>query len=259
MPYFNVDIPCRHYPAEWRALLNYIHNEWEETRRNSLPNLTYPIEAKALSVLTMARRMARSASRLAEINNNNWKTIFVEASIVLFPMLELIGHSRLGINNMFANRNGRRRSSDNLISGIEWLIDQDRLPAMKTGNYNPNTDIRRVQPLATHMRDHPDGPQVSELYQIRNYFIHGVKEFDDARVSMPDVLNYEIPEAIKMQSEIGMRRYWEQLKQDDGSQEWVIRLSDADIRPLIIQGSGLFDAGLLDPDITQFLEGSGPL
>jgi hypothetical protein len=52
-----------------------------------------------------------------------------------------------------------------------------------------------------------------------------------------------------------MPKYWKQLKEDDGDQKWVERLARADIRPLKIQGSGVFEAGLIDPNIVDYLEG----
>lgn len=51
-----------------------------------------------------------------------------------------------------------------------------------------------------------------------------------------------------------MRTYWNQLLQDDESHGWVERLVDADIHPFVIQGSELFGAGLVDPDIVDYLE-----
>jgi hypothetical protein len=68
-------------------------------------------------------------------------------------------------------------------------------------------------------------------------------------------MSYRLPQAIVKRAEEVIPEYWKQLKEDDGSQEWVERLARADIRPLEINGSGVFDAGLIDPDIVDYLEG----
>jgi hypothetical protein len=73
-------------------------------------------------------------------------------------------------------------------------------------------------------------------------------------VSIDDIINYELPRLVVEQVQVALPAYWEQLKQDDGNQKWVERLAKADIRPLKIQGSSLFDEGLVDPDIIDCLD-----
>jgi hypothetical protein len=54
-----------------------------------------------------------------------------------------------------------------------------------------------------------------------------------------------------------MRAYWNQLRRDDGktSNGWVSRLKNADILPFPIQGDELFEEGLVDPNIVDYIEG----
>jgi len=81
-----------------------------------------------------------------------------------------------------------------------------------------------------------------------------LKSHRDPSVSIADLMNYELPRAIAIYSETAMREYWRQLKQDDGTHEWIARLAQADIHPFPIQGSKYFEAGLIDPEIVEYLE-----
>ena len=104
------------------------------------------------------------------------------------------------------------------------------------------------------MEHHSQGPQVSDLFFLRNYYLHGLKEHSDPTITIADIINAELPYAITQQAETAMRAYWNQLLQDDGSHGWIERLVNADIHPFVIQGSELFEAGLVDPDIVDYLE-----
>lgn len=161
--------------------------------------------------------------------------------MILFPMIELVGHARVGTNG------------NNLGAGIEWLLDPSSSPSgmSKTELIRDQRIIRSLEPF---MQVHQQGPQVRDLFFIRNYFFHGLKSHRDPYVSMANILNFRLPQAIAKQAEIGIKIYWGQLKKDDGSQGWVVRLAHADIGPVVIQGSELFDFGLIDPDIVYDLE-----
>ena len=94
--------------------------------------------------------------------------------------------------------------------------------------------------------------QIGHLVSLRHYLLHGSK---NAKVPIQDIINYELPGFIIEKAQPAMSDYWKQLRQDDGNQYWLERLARADIRPLQIQGSGLFEKGLVDPDIVDYLEG----
>jgi hypothetical protein len=172
----------------------------------------------------------------------SWKLIFVEATSLLFPIVELIGEAR----------RDKGVSSSALGAGIQWLRDPSDLSPAQTTN-DVKIDSRRLDTLVPYMSQ-TQGPQVSELFFIRNYFLHGLKSHHDPIVSIADLMNFELPRAIAIYCETAMREYWQQLKQDDGSRGWVSRLAQADIHPFPIQGSEVFEAGLVDPDIVDYLE-----
>jgi len=110
-----------------------------------------------------------------------------------------------------------------------------------------------VSSLTPYMNGKP-APRVCDLYYLRNYYLHGLKNVTDRSVPIADIINAELPYAIIQQSENAVHIYWEHLKQDKGTHEWINRLAQADIRPFVIQGSELFEAGLVDPDIVDYLE-----
>ena len=104
----------------------------------------------------------------------------------------------------------------------------------------------------------PTGPKVKELYHLRNYFIHGIKnqprkDFDIGAVQT--CMNYELPCAIVEQSKAGLAVYWEKLRSSDGNtpRGWVTRLAEADIYPFGILGSPRYKKGLIDPDIVDWI------
>ena len=122
MAYFTYTEDSLHYPGEWQNLLNYIKNEWPSDDAAHLGDLSHHIEVKALFVLTMSRHLIDKAKILAT-KSGGWKPVFVEASILLFPMIELIGEARLGSNQ-----------DNRLGGGIDWLIDPFSFPKSRTNN-----------------------------------------------------------------------------------------------------------------------------
>jgi hypothetical protein len=239
--YFAVTPDCQHHKPGWENVVVQIYH-WPPDWQARFTSPVHHIEAKALQLFTIARRYVRSADQLAQANGNRWQLIFVEATSLLFPVIELIGEAR----------RDKRVASSALGAGIQWLRDPGYLPPAQTNN-DVKVDTRRLDTLLPFMtRAH--GPQVSDLFFIRNYFLHGLKSHRDPTVSIADLMNYELPRAIARYSEIAMRDYWQQLKQDDGTHDWVSRLAQADIHPFPIQGSNHFEAGLIDPDIIEYLE-----
>jgi hypothetical protein len=100
--------------------------------------------------------------------------------------------------------------------------------------------------------------EIGHLTFLRNYFLHGSKDPGDSQggpAPAAGIMSYELPIVLAQKAEKAMPVYWGQLKQDDGTQKWVERLARADIRPFQIQGSGVFEAGLVDPDIVDYLDG----
>jgi hypothetical protein len=253
MAYFTYTENSHHYRDEWQELVNYIRTGWPSDTAAHLGDLAHHIEAKALYVFTMSRHLIEEAENLA--SRRGWKSVFVEASMLLFPMLELIGEARLG---NASNPGSWRR----LASGIDWLIDPLQFPRKSIGTRQDfSTDEARVSTLGSHMSTLPTGPKVKELYHLRNYFIHGLKNQSDPNFDIGAVqtcMNYELPYAILEQSKVGLTTYWEQLRNPDDSapQGWVTRLAEADIYPLGILGSPLYEKGLIDPDIVYWLASS---
>ena len=217
--------------AEWEALFNRVRG-WAD-----LVDMSHHIEAKALAVISLARRVTCSAFKLG--TDVGWKRVFVETSTVIFPMLELIGFARLGDGN----------SDECLCAGCEWLIDHESLPI---GN-RYQTDDPRLDALVPFMVDHRAGPRISEMIALRNYFLHGLKNVRDPNIPIADIVNYEIPLAVVNLATTRIKQYWEQLRNDDGLGQWVDRLAQADIQPFVVQGLDVFELGLVDPDILIWL------
>jgi hypothetical protein len=242
MSYFRVDLPCQHYQDQWEALARTVNSSWPPGWQGRVSELTFPLEAKALAIFSFGHRMVRTAQMLAAHANNEqeerWDLVFIEASILLFPMIELIGYARLGTS---------QSSSSNLIAGIEWLRDPNALP---TGNDQTQmrTDSVRLASLGRHMVVHSqEGPTIADVFDTRNYFTHGAKDGGFARI--PSQLNFELPLAIVRESRNAMQMYWQALRNDDGNNSWIENLGKARIHPLVIQGSVIFEEGLLEPDI----------
>lgn len=249
MTYFAHTEDSHHYRGKWQNLLDHIRTKWPSDAAADLGDLVHHIEAKALYVFTVSRRLIEEAENLAD--RRGWKPVFVEASMLLFPMLELVGEARLG--NVPADGSWRR-----LASGIDWLADPSVSPHRSSGarrNFSANED--RVDSLGQFMSTLPTGPKVKELYHLRNYFMHGLKnqsspDFDIEAVQT--CMNYELPRAIAEQSKVGLAVYWEQLTSLDGSaQDWVARLAEADIYPFGILGSPIYEKGLIDRGIVYWI------
>ena len=244
MSYFNaMGFECAHYPQEWRRVLGQIQG-WS----SSYPifrGISQPLEAKALYVFTVARRLIQAANRL---NNqaNGWKPVFLEATVLLFPMIELIGYSRVDdseVRNIFS---GTNVSTVNLWAGYHWLLNPSWLPAVQ--NQNQRADSTLLSKW-----------QIGHLVSLRHYLLHGYKQirsYMGSPVPIDDIINYELPEYVVTRAQQTLPDYWQQLKQDDGSDGWVQRLVQADIRPLKLQGSNLYEEGLVDLDIVDCLEGN---
>lgn len=243
MGYFKaIGFGCAH-PQEWSRVLNQIQG-WGSSYSIS-KDISQPLEAKALYVFTMARRLTRAANWLNE-QVNGWKPVFLEATVLLFPMIELIGYSRVDDNEVRNVFNGRSDvSAVNLWAGLHWLLDPSWLPAVQ--NQNQRADSTLLSKW-----------QIGHLVSLRHYLLHGSKQvsYMGSPVPIDDIINYELPEYVVTRAQETLPDYWQQLRQDDGSQSWVERLVQADIRPLKLQGSRLFDEGLVDPDIVDCLEGN---
>lgn len=155
-------------------------------------------------------------------------------------MLELVGFARLG-----------EGSSDAcLVAGGEWLLDTEIFPHVSP---DPQNDNREIIPLVSFMKDHSTGPRICDLIHLRNYYLHGLKNVRDSSINIADIVNYEIPLAICQLAVTNIKKYWNQLRNDNGSLGWVDRLGQAEIQPFVIQGSNAFEQGLIDPDILDWL------
>jgi hypothetical protein len=220
---------CQKHPKQWDALAKQIH------KRD--PNVSCALEVKALHVFTMARRLIWAARQLAKIirkevdlsGGDEWKPVFVEATSLLFPMIELVGHARL------ANPG----SNASLWGGLHWLRDPAWLPPS-----NPISTQSDPRKLAKW--------QIGHLVSLRHFYLHGSKQ---SKIPIYDVLSFELPGVMVELAEKAMPAYWKLLKKDDGSQKWVERLADADIHPLVISGDKQVEKGLIDPDIVAYLDG----
>jgi hypothetical protein len=235
-------VNCVHYPTEWSAVVTQIQSwpsapEYYDYKHPLPRQISHHLEAKALYVFTMARRLVRAAYKLGgrthRTEKANWKLIFVEVTSLLFPMIELVGHARLGTGG----------SNASLCVGVHWLHNPQRCHQPRVTQAD-----RTLVPALLNL-------EVGHLVSLRNYYLHGSKNVSQKPVAIADIMNYKLPQAMAQRAEEVIPIYWKQLKQDDGNQKWVERLALADIRPFEIQGSGVFEAGLVDPDVVDYLEG----
>ena len=104
--------------------------------------------------------------------------------------------------------------------------------------------------------------QIGHLLSLRHYLLHGSKKSKDSTgklIPIQDIISYEFPLLVLEHIQEAMLGYWNELKQDDGTKEWLRRLSRADIHSLQIQGSEFFEKGLVDIDIVEVIEGRNNL
>ncbi|MBC8262569.1 MAG: hypothetical protein H8E47_00395 [Anaerolineales bacterium] len=248
MSYFKAtSCQCAHYPHDWSRVLNQIKG-WDSSYSISR-EISQPLEAKALYVCTMARRLTRAAHWLSE-RVNGWKPVFLEAAVLLFPMIELVGYARVDHNqvkSIFDPKNKKKDdvSAVNLWAGLHWLRDPNWLPVVQRKNQRDDPTLLSKW-------------QIGHLVSLRHYLLHGSKQVSHKGGPVPidDIISYELPEYVVTRVQETLPDYWRQLKEDDGSQRWVERLAQADIRPLKLQGSGFYEEGLVDPDIVDLLEGN---
>lgn len=236
---------CRWYPREWEALLHHIQGDASPRQFRELSGVTHQIEVKALYVFTLFRHLIERAETMPL--DGNWKLVFVEAMMLLFPMLEVVGDARLGAS-----------PGSRLGSGIEWIMDPLRPPSSGVSERHLAANNSRIASMGKHMPSLPSGPRVRELFHIRNYFIHGVKNQHDPDFDIGAVrtsMNFELPIALVAQAKVSLRHYWSQLTSHlpSSSRAWVGCLADADIYPFGIMGSPTYERGLVDPGILKWI------
>ncbi len=242
MGYFrNTALTCIHHDQEWQQAVSTIQ-QWKID--SSIPKtISLPLEAKALYVFTMARRLSRTAYGLRR--PRGWKTVFLEATLILFPMIELIGYCRVDATEAKHVYDKSDVSAVNLWAGLHWLRDPTFIPSVT--NKHQRKDVTLL-----------DKWQIGHLVSLRHYLLHGSKnaKFEGKTVPVEDILSHEFPGFALHRAVNALPKYWLQLCYDDGTQKWLDRLSNADVRPLKIQGSKLFQDGLIDPDIVECLNGT---
>ena len=243
MGYFQTTtINCVHYPKEWDDVLHQIKG-WN-TNYSIAKQISLGIEAKALYIFTVARRITR-AVLILEQRDKTWKTIFLEASLLIFPMIELIGYSRIDDRQVLSQYHKDEISNVNLWAGLHWLENPNWLPNVIDKNQKSDNTILYKW-------------QIGHLVYLRHYLLHGSKNAKDKSgiiIPIQDIISFEFPMLVVEHIQKEMLAYWNELIQDDGTKEWISRLSRADIRPLQIQGSGYFEKGLVDIDIVEVLDG----
>lgn len=153
MSYFIVTSDCQHHKPGWERVELQIRN-WPPDWQAKLAPLGHHLEAKALQLFTIARRYVRSVDRLAQANGNRWQLIFVEATSLLFPIIELFGEAR----------RDKSAASSALGAGIQWLRDPSYLPPAQTIN-DVKVDARRLNTLLPFM-NRTQGPQVNDLFSF---------------------------------------------------------------------------------------------
>lgn len=242
--YFSLHEKCHHYPDDWERLLRYIRTGWQPDLAARLPDLSHHIEAKALYVLTLSRHLIARSEAMAI--GGNWKPVFIEAMMLLFPMLEIVGEARLG------------DSGDNPISGgLDWLGNPLQFPTPGVTHKHLKADNTRLAGIGKHMTTLPNGPRVREFFHLRNYLVHGLKNQRDRDFDIGAVrtsMNYEMPLAVVLRSKECLVVYWSQLTDPNpaASAPWIERLAAADIYPFGIMGSTVYEEGLIDPDILEW-------
>ena len=234
-------INCAHYTEEWSRVVNQI-NSWGFTEGISR-EVTDPLEAKALYVFTVARRLRRAAYSLYE-RYQRWQPIFLDATVLLFPMLELVGYSRVDDAEVSQHYSRPDVSNVNLWAGLHWLRDPEWLAIVQDNKQKEDNTLLHSW-------------EIGHLVSLRHFLLHGSKNARDKYgdpLPIQDIVNYQLPGFLYESAMPALTTYWRQLCQDDGSSHWLIRLAGSDIRPLPIKGSTKFEEGLVDPDIVVWLE-----
>jgi hypothetical protein len=145
MGYFSpLNLQCRQHPDEWNQVLNQIKG-WKFS--NSISGqISQSLEAKALYVFTMAQRLMRAAHWLCERKNGEG-LVFLEATVLLFPMIELLGYARL--DNMGVSKHHPKEDVSNVNRQYVKLCVKERATGL-LGRYR---DFAKVQ-AAGHGKEH---------------------------------------------------------------------------------------------------------
>lgn len=242
MSYFaSSNFICSYYPHEWDEVVSQIKS-WK--RPYPITNrISQHLEAKTLYVFTMTRRLILASSKLRD-PKKGWKPRFLEASILLFPMLELVGYSRLDKGQILKYFGKRGSSNANLWAGLHWLRDPKWVPVIMDNKQKSDPTIMSRW-------------EIGHLVSLRHFLLHGSKSARDKSgnpLPIQDIINFELPGFIIEVAQPAMSQYWKDLKQDDGTHFWVERMAESDIRPLPIQGSVDFKKCIIDLKIIEFLE-----
>jgi hypothetical protein len=171
--------------------------------------------------------------------------MFVEASVLLYPIIEMIGLAT-------------GRPEDNkaeLVNGIYWLGNPDELPSV-VSKQKPYEDMTKLENLKKYMNcvKPSSAPTVQQLYKLRHYYLHGLGPSIDKKLpEKENPIDVALPRGMAWGIEDGLYKYWKNLADDHGSGGWLKRLAQAEIYPFKIDGSNGFEAGLIDPDIVDRL------
>jgi hypothetical protein len=241
LTYFKFAGPFNSFKHEdaWKKTLHQIKNSPHHGNVHSLSNVTFPIEVKALHIFTLSSRFLRSVDDLVKLQGDKgWHPVFLETSVLLFPVLEIIGNAV------------KTEGSDKLVAGIYWLQNPRELPSKVVKACEARIDNTILDRVHKDMPAEQTKPTVRAVYQLRNYYLHGVVRSSDSTIPKEEeIISYSLPKGLAGAIEEGLYSYWECLTEDDGKRGWVNRLARADIHPLIIPGSfGFADDGLIDPD-----------
>jgi hypothetical protein len=221
----------------WTEVTTAQLQNWPPAYRN-----LHPLEAKTFFVFTVSRHLVRAVHRMGKDELEGWKQVYIETYLLLFPFIELIGKAVIG---------GQKSSKPNLQAGFHWLNEPDQVPNPVVDPDNDQLRLNNLDPyLVKSNEGTPHPPMIKELIKVRNYLLHGIA----GRTNEPLTMSFQHPRAIAIRAEWAMRKYWQQLRSDiatDGG--WIDRLSNADIKPFPIPGSGNCEKCLIDPDIIQYL------
>ncbi len=215
MAYFRTTSIGSIHHDEWDALVRHITDakNWPDDLTSDCSHkipreVSHHLEAKALYVFTMARRLIRAALELGEgPSTSRWRRYFVEATSLLFPMIELVGHARLDHGGA-ARHYGTNLSTANLWTGLRWLRDPHELTQVT------NNQLKYDSKMVSQW-------QIGHLIALRNYYLHGSKSAKDRHgnpIPVEDIMSYRLPSAMIELAEKGIPVYWRDLREDDGNQ-----------------------------------------